>query len=125
MRRRSPTSGITSSPILIGALTVLVTIVAVTLAYNATNGLPFVPRYKLHVQIANASELTHGTDVRIGGALVGVVSSVTPGAAPGWARDRAAEPEHVSERQAAAGQLAVHGPAEGGDRPQIPPDHAR
>jgi ABC-type transporter Mla subunit MlaD len=78
MRRRSPASGITSSPILIGALTVLVTIVAVTLAYNATNGLPFVPRYKLHVQIANASELTHGTDVRVGGALVGVVSSVTP-----------------------------------------------
>ena len=61
MRRRSPASGITSSPILIGALTVLVAIVAVTLAYNATNGLPFVPRYDLHVQIANASELTHGT----------------------------------------------------------------
>ena len=78
VRRRSPGSGITSSPILIGALTVLVTIVAVTLAYNATNGLPFVPRYNLHVQIANASELTHGTDVRIGGALVGIVSSVTP-----------------------------------------------
>ena len=42
---------------LIGALTVLVTIVAVYLAYNANNGLPFVPTYKLHVQAANASEL--------------------------------------------------------------------
>ncbi len=78
MKRRHRDAGVTSNPILIGALTVLVTIVAVTLAYNATNGLPFVPRYNLHVQIADASELTHGTDVRIGGALVGEVSSVTP-----------------------------------------------
>ncbi|MGH2858452.1 MAG: MlaD family protein [Solirubrobacteraceae bacterium] len=74
-RRRS---GIGSNPVLIGALTVLVTIVAVTLAYNATNGLPFVPTYSLHVQAADASELTHGDDVNMGGALVGVVSSVTP-----------------------------------------------
>jgi ABC-type transporter Mla subunit MlaD len=74
--RREP--GLAGNPILIGALTVLVTIVAVTLAYNATNGLPFVPTYKLHVQAANAEELTHGTDVTMGGARVGVVSSVTP-----------------------------------------------
>ena len=44
-----------SNPILIGALTVLAAIVAVTLAYQANNGLPFVPKYTLHVQIANAS----------------------------------------------------------------------
>jgi virulence factor Mce-like protein len=75
-RRREP--GLAGNPILIGALTVLVTIVAVTLAYNATNGLPFVPTYSLHVQAANASELTHGTDVTMGGARVGLVSSVTP-----------------------------------------------
>lgn len=78
MKRRHRDPGVTGNPILIGALTVLVTIVAVTLAYNATNGLPFVPRYNLHVQVADASELTHGTDVRIGGALVGVVNTVTP-----------------------------------------------
>ena len=78
-RRREP--GLASNPILIGALTVLVTIVAVTLAYNATNGLPFVPTYKLHVQAANAAELTHGTDVNMGGARVGVVASVTAGRA--------------------------------------------
>ena len=46
--RREP--GLMGNPILIGALTVLVTIVAVTLAYNATNGLPFVPTYSLHIQ---------------------------------------------------------------------------
>jgi ABC-type transporter Mla subunit MlaD len=74
-RRRDP--GIAGNPIIIGALTILVTIVAVTLAYNATNGLPFVPTYDLHVQATDASELTHGTDVTMGGARVGVVSSVT------------------------------------------------
>jgi len=72
-RRESPYS----NPVLIGALTVLVTIVAVYLAYNANNGLPFVPRYSLNVQVRDASELTHGADVRIGGTLVGVVNSVT------------------------------------------------
>ncbi len=74
--RREPVFA--SNPVLIGALTVLVVIVAVTLAYNATNGLPFVPTYSLHVQAANASELTHGDDVNMGGARIGVVSSVTP-----------------------------------------------
>lgn len=78
MKRRGRDRGVTASPILVGALTVLVAIVAVTLAYNATNGLPFVPRYILHVQIADASELTHGTEVRIGGSLVGNVDTVTP-----------------------------------------------
>jgi len=80
-RRRAP--DLLSNPVLIGALTVLVTIVAVTLAYNATNGLPFVPTYTLHVQAANASELTYGDEVNMGGARVGVVSSVTPARLPG------------------------------------------
>jgi ABC-type transporter Mla subunit MlaD len=74
--RRDP--GLAGNPVLIGALTVLVTFVAVYLAYNATNGLPFVPTYKLHVQAADASELSHGDEVNIGGALVGLVSTVTP-----------------------------------------------
>jgi ABC-type transporter Mla subunit MlaD len=74
--RRDP--GLAGNPVLIGALTVLVTFVAVYLAYNATNGLPFVPTYTLHVQAANASELTHGDNVNMGGALVGIVSTVTP-----------------------------------------------
>lgn len=74
--RREP--GLAANPVLIGALTVLVTIVAVTLAYNATNGLPFVPSYTLHVQIADAEELSHGADVTMGGDRVGFVSGVTP-----------------------------------------------
>jgi virulence factor Mce-like protein len=77
-RRHGREPSLASNPVLIGALTVLVTIVAVYLAYNATNGLPFVPTYSLHVEAADASELTHGTDVTMGGSMVGVVSSVTP-----------------------------------------------
>src|SRR5205807_3917013 len=67
--RRSRGPSVASNPIVIGAITVLVTIVAVTLAYNATVGLPFVPSYNLHVQIANASELQKGDQASIGGAL--------------------------------------------------------
>lgn len=77
MRRRGREPRLAGDPVLIGALTVLLTVVAVTLAYNATNGLPFVLSYALHVQASNAAELTHGTDVNMGGARVGVVSSVT------------------------------------------------
>jgi ABC-type transporter Mla subunit MlaD len=83
--RRRQTSPF-GNPILIGALTVLVTIVAVTLAYNANNGLPFVPRYNLHLQIADASEVTKNAEVHMGGALIGAVTSVVP------ARDSAGTP---------------------------------
>ncbi len=79
MRRRTGRDqGMLSNPILIGALTVLATIVAVSLAYQANNGLPFVPKYHLNVQIADASELTHGDEVHMGGALVGNVTKVDP-----------------------------------------------
>jgi len=44
MRRRGASS-IAANPVLIGAATTLVVIVAVFLAYNANNGLPFVPTY--------------------------------------------------------------------------------
>lgn len=78
MNRRRDT-GLASNPILIGALTVLVTIVAVLLAYNATAGLPFVPTYTLHVRAADANELQYGDSVNMqGGTLVGTVSSITP-----------------------------------------------
>ncbi len=83
--RRRQTSPF-GNPILIGALTVLVTIVAVTLAYNANNGLPFVPRYNLHLQMADASEVTKNAEVHMGGALIGAVTSVVP------ARDSAGTP---------------------------------
>jgi virulence factor Mce-like protein len=76
MNPRRREQGVLSNPVLIGALTVLVVIVAVLLAYNANNGLPFVPTYTLHVQVRNANELTHGAEVRMGGTLVGRVNTV-------------------------------------------------
>ncbi len=76
--RRRRQGAFANNPVLVGAATVLVTIVAVVLAYNATNGLPFVPQYDLHVQAADASELSRASDAFIGGSLVGSVGSVTP-----------------------------------------------
>jgi ABC-type transporter Mla subunit MlaD len=86
-RRRGQTA---STPVLIGAVTVLVAIIAVFLAYNADNGLPFVPHYTLYVNFKNAEELTHGADVHLGGALVGHVDNVAA------ARNAAGEPMAVA-----------------------------
>lgn len=66
------------SPVLVGAVTVLVVIVAVFLAYNANNGLPFVSTYNLKARIPNADALLKANEVRIGGARVGVVKSIVP-----------------------------------------------
>ncbi len=66
------------SPVLVGAVTVLVIIVAVFLAYNANNGLPFVSTYNIKARVPNADALVKANEVRIGGARVGVVKSVVP-----------------------------------------------
>src|SRR6476619_4612742 len=78
MRNRSGLSGVASSPIVVGAVTVLVVIVAVFLAYNANNGLPFVSTYDLKARVPNADALVKGNEVRIGGVRVGIVQSVVP-----------------------------------------------
>jgi virulence factor Mce-like protein len=69
---------VAANPVLIGAATVLVVLVAVFLAYNANNGLPFVPTYQVKTELPSAANLVVGNDVRIGGARVGVVSSIKP-----------------------------------------------
>jgi ABC-type transporter Mla subunit MlaD len=77
MRRvRKPT--VLASPILVGAITVIVLGIAVYLSYIAENGLPFVPTYRVNVQVANADEVSKNADVRIGGARVGQVLTITP-----------------------------------------------
>jgi phospholipid/cholesterol/gamma-HCH transport system substrate-binding protein len=78
MRNRGGIQGVASSPILVGAVTILVVIVAVFLAYNANNGLPFVSTYNLKARVPNANALVKGNDIRIGGTLVGTVKSVVP-----------------------------------------------
>jgi virulence factor Mce-like protein len=75
-RRRN--SSIAGSPLLIGAITTLIVVVAVYLSYNANNGLPFVPTYNIKVELPEASGLQPSNQVRIGGTRVGVISSLTP-----------------------------------------------
>ena len=67
---------IAGNPVLIGAATVLVVLVAVFLSYNANQGLPFVPAYKLKAETPSAANLVRGNEVRIGGARVGTVDSI-------------------------------------------------
>ncbi|MBV9328039.1 MAG: MCE family protein [Chloroflexi bacterium] len=67
-----------ANPVLIGAVTLLVVLVAVFLAYNANQGLPFVPTRELKVDIADGSNLVVGNDVREGGTRIGLVSDMRP-----------------------------------------------
>src|SRR4051794_41315597 len=78
--RRGGVGAIASSPTMVGAVTTLIVILAVFLAYNANNGLPFVPSYRISVQVPNAETLVPGNDVRIGGGRSGLVEDVVPGA---------------------------------------------
>ena len=74
--RERPQTSLVASPILIGAVTVLVAVVAVFLSYNANNGLPFVPTYDITAQVPDAAGLVRGNDVRIGGKRVGFVTTI-------------------------------------------------
>jgi virulence factor Mce-like protein len=76
-------ASVVASPVLVGAVTVLVVVVAVFLAYNANSGLPFVPTTQLKVDLANGANLVPGNEVRSGGFRVGVVSAMQPVALPG------------------------------------------
>ena len=58
-RRRG--GSLAGSPLLIGAVTTLIVVVAVYLSYNANNGLPFVPTYNIKVALPEASGLQHRT----------------------------------------------------------------
>jgi virulence factor Mce-like protein len=77
MKRRG-TASLVGSPVLVGALTVLVVVVAVFLSYNANRGLPFVPTYSLSAQLPNGQQLVRGNEVRVGGYRVGVVDEISP-----------------------------------------------
>ncbi|HEX8744969.1 MAG TPA: MlaD family protein [Thermoleophilaceae bacterium] len=73
---RRPNASIVASPVLIGAVAVLVVVVSVVLAYNANKGLPFVPSLDVNVQAGNALSLGRGGEVREGGNRVGFVEKV-------------------------------------------------
>ena len=73
---RRPATSIVASPVLIGAVAVLVVVVSVVLAYNANKGLPFVPSLEVNVRAGNAQSLGRGGEVREGGTRVGFVERV-------------------------------------------------
>ena len=111
---------------IVGAVTVLVVIVAVFLAYNANNGLPFVSTYDLKARVPNANALVKGNEVRIGGvARRAIVKSVVPvqigdgrvAAELDLSLDKNAEPLPV--------ELDDDHPPEVPARPQVPADHPR
>ena len=74
MRRAGRQLG--ASPVLIGAVTLLIAIVAVFISYSANNGLPFVPTYKLKAELPNGAKLVKGNEVRAGGFRVGIVEEI-------------------------------------------------
>jgi virulence factor Mce-like protein len=78
MSRRRGTASVAASPVLIGAATVLVALVAVFIAYNANAGLPFVPTYDLNAELPSGGKLVKGNEVRVGGFRVGVVKDIKP-----------------------------------------------
>jgi ABC-type transporter Mla subunit MlaD len=67
-----------ANPVLLGAVTVLVAIVAVFLAYNANSGLPFVPTRQLKLDLPNGTAVLPGNQVLAGGYDVGTVSEMHP-----------------------------------------------
>ena len=111
------------SPVLVGAVTVLVIIVAVFLAYNANNGLPFVSTYDLKARVPNADALVKGNEVRIGGARVGVVKSVVPVQLEERRGRSRTDPEPRQERRTDPERLDDHRAAEIAARPEVPADH--
>jgi virulence factor Mce-like protein len=74
--RRAPS--IAGNPVFVGAVTTLVIVVAVLLAYNANEGLPFLPTFEVKVDTPNAARLVVGNEVREGGFRIGQVAAIDP-----------------------------------------------
>ncbi|MBO9531719.1 MAG: MCE family protein [Solirubrobacteraceae bacterium] len=65
------------SPTLLGSIAVLIVVITTFLAYNANNGLPWVPSKSLTVEVKDAANIVPGNEVRIGGTRVGIVGKTT------------------------------------------------
>src|SRR3954454_22035634 len=76
--RGNTSASAVASPVLVGAVTGLVVIVGVYLAYNANKGLPFVPTYEPKAEIPNGQKLIEGNEIRLGGFLAATVNKMQP-----------------------------------------------
>jgi virulence factor Mce-like protein len=77
MTNRRGAAALIASPVLVGAVTVLIAVIAVFIAYNANSGLPFVPTYDIRAELQSGGKLVRGNEVRMGGFRVGVVDEIT------------------------------------------------
>ena len=76
-RGRRSGLGPLASPMIVGSALLVVATVAVFLSYNASRGLPFVPTYAVRADVPDAAELVAGgSEVRLGGARIGLVDKV-------------------------------------------------
>jgi virulence factor Mce-like protein len=78
MRSRSGTAALVASPVLVGAVTVLIAVIAVFIGYSSNKGLPFVPTYDVKAEVPSGAKLVKGNEVRVGGFRVGVVNDIKP-----------------------------------------------
>lgn len=69
-------ASLVASPVLVGAITVLLAVVAIMLAVQANNGLPFVPTYNVSAELPGGSNLTANAEVVVGGFRVGQVTKM-------------------------------------------------
>jgi ABC-type transporter Mla subunit MlaD len=106
MRGRSPFQALAASPTMVGAVTTLIVIVAVFLAYNANQGLPFVPVYRVSVVIPDGARVTGSNEVRIGGHRVGVVESIDIVRAPGESETAQTDTEGAAAASQTGGAAA-------------------
>ena len=93
---RRPTSALVASPVLVGAVTVLVACVSVLLAVQANSGLPFVPTYDVKAELPGGNNLVVGNEVRVGGFRVGVVEEIRPGVASSPEEEEKAEQRAIA-----------------------------
>ena len=124
-RMRSRGGGIAGNPVLIGAATVLVILVAVFLSYNANKGLPFVPTYQVDAEVPSAAQLVVGNDVKIGGSRVGAVTEITPKTLRRRDRDRGPRADAGQGRGPAAQGLHAARALALGARPEVRRGHPR
>lgn len=81
MNRRRGRFALVGHPLLVGSLAIFVVTVGVYISYTATKGLPYVPKYRITVQVPDAVQLFKAADVTIAGNRVGSILSIKPGAA--------------------------------------------
>ena len=104
----------------------LVVVAAVLLAYNANQGLPFVPTFELKVDTPNAARLVVGNEVREGGFRVGQVTKIEPvrATAGDAAPQLTLQARQVRRRRCPSDTTVAHPPALGA-RPEVRRARAR